>query len=1059
MSVSNGLDKLQKEIDALTYNSRTVLNALIRSVMASGSEAGFTVTRVSIPITLTRVNIYRLYTFYREWEANNFAINSSNNRVGNKTFKTFTEILAQQDAVPVTLDNGTQVTSATTDAVVKHSKILYMTLANVNKDAENSINNEYWVKLIEDSQNPKLISNSSPIPINLRTPVFDPNLSTQKYNNQPTYLFPYQYFNLTSFGYSGDDTDHNMGGKSWTIQADDFISLFSGAVSVGSANLASIFKTPDRRNFDYLNGTPRIADPYSFVWGYDTFARGAYSTAGGLSSVVPFGCDGAISIGYNNIASSQYAASVGGLLNSTSGTGGGVFAGSENTVSGQFGGILAGVNNVVGGPVYNWKFNLSNAVSDCVFIEANCSTELTNTLGRNVIYINGNVSDAYIIGDRVRFFDFTTTSGNTTNNTYFMTNGDAWEEFNTTISGASSYDSNTNLTSITVLDTIPYSTAITGGRISLLERTVSGTTYNVGYASMALGESLIAMGAHQTVIGHNNRPLLSPLFIIGNSNNNSTTGRSNIVEVYDDNVILYGTPSRIGGPKPPPMINYINVSYIDYNYDEGFLGFQVNSQFIEATASANRFHIDSGSFDLMAYINTNSKSSGLQYPDPLTIGGISLTNLGGAVRIGAYEYLDTFTPLNKYDVGIFATDDIFIETNKSLNVFSKGFTEFNSTGDFYITAAGNIILDGNSVIIKNGNTGTTGSSTTNLGSSVVDILPNVTAINFDNGGNNISANFETYINALSIDVNDSYFNYYFNLDFSQLQKRFANPSIFSSPIPPSTITIVLDSTINLGNTTTAYMSTSRFPTSSILSANLNNAAPPRGDFNLAWYEVIMNGNNISITKWSTYNVNANPIYDTQIQMLFLNTADNMNNVIFNGTHNKGISTIPIVSIYPSVLSLVPTGMVMKWRLIAGNNVGSITTTPITSAASIANILSGSAVQNIKQSLSSTTTGLGLFTINFANLKGTVGASAGTSAYSNFALVSLEITYGTTTITNTDYKLNVSANVIGTPSSGILSSGITPVQKIGKFFLETTGNGVNPGGTITYNISNASIDAF
>ena len=35
-----GFDGLVKEIDSLTYNARSVLNALIRSVMRSGSSSG-----------------------------------------------------------------------------------------------------------------------------------------------------------------------------------------------------------------------------------------------------------------------------------------------------------------------------------------------------------------------------------------------------------------------------------------------------------------------------------------------------------------------------------------------------------------------------------------------------------------------------------------------------------------------------------------------------------------------------------------------------------------------------------------------------------------------------------------------------------------------------------------------------------------------------------------------------------------------------------------------------------------------------------------------------------
>jgi len=967
------------------------------------------------------VNIYRLYTFYREWEVNNFTVSSTDNRVGGKTFKTFSDILVQQNAIPVTLDSGAQSTSAATDALVKHSKILYMTSANIDRDANSVVNNQYWLGLIENSQNPKLISNSSPIPINLRTPNFDPNLSTQQYNNQPTYLFPYQYFNLTSFGYSGDDTDHSMGGKSWTIQADEYISLFSGAVSVGSANMASIFKTPAKRNFDYLNGSVRIATPYSFVWGYDTFARGAYSTAGGLSSVVPFGCDGAISIGYDNIASDQYSATVGGLLNSTSSTGGGIFAGSGNIVSGQFGGILAGVNNIVGGPVYDWKFGTTNAVSDCVFIEADCSTTNTNTLGRQVIYIDGNVTSAYLVGDVVRIFDFTTTSGNTTNNAYYMTNGDAWKSFTTTISGASSYDINTNLTTITVLDTIPYSTAIVGGRISLLERVVSGTTYKVGFASMALGESLIAMGAHQTVIGHNNRALLTPSFVIGSGYGNSIDSRANIVEVYDDNVIIYGTPSKQSGPTPPPMINYLNVNYIDYKYDEGFVGFQVNSQFIEATASTNRLHLDSGSFDLMAYINVNSKTSGLQYPDPLTIGGISLTNLGGAVRIGAYDYLDTFTPLNKYDVGVFATDDIFIETNKTLNVFSNGSAEFDTLGNFYITAAGDIVLDGNSVIIKNNNTGTDSTLSGAISNNMVDLLPKVIAINLDNAhGVDATSNFTQYINSFAISFGASYFEYYLDLNFNILQKLFGTTSADMGTAGPSSITIVLDKSVNLGTNTTGYMSTSRPPTSSI--SPVSGVAPARTAFNSAWYEVSMTGNNVVITKWSTYNMSS--VYDVQYQMLFMTSADNKKNVTFNGMHNLGLSTSTsnTATIYPNTLSpsVVKIVAYTHW-----SGSGYETNFELTDAATINSIVSFS-IGSIVPSQSAST-GTANIILDYDALMAAGHLKIPTSNFDSIIDVRI-YTSNTVLVSGTTYKLP-KANVTGVvlKGSGSPTPTVTPSE--------------------------------
>ena len=51
----NAYDKLVKEIDVLTYNARSVINALIRSTVKSGSSDGYKVTRAGVEITLTRI--------------------------------------------------------------------------------------------------------------------------------------------------------------------------------------------------------------------------------------------------------------------------------------------------------------------------------------------------------------------------------------------------------------------------------------------------------------------------------------------------------------------------------------------------------------------------------------------------------------------------------------------------------------------------------------------------------------------------------------------------------------------------------------------------------------------------------------------------------------------------------------------------------------------------------------------------------------------------------------------------------------------------------------------
>ncbi len=226
MSIRGGFDRLTKEIDALTYNSRSVLNALIRSTVASGSSQGYTVTRAGEELTLTRVDVYRLYTFYQDWAANGFATETGETNSSGRRLLTFDEIRIEQDKTCVTFDDGTQSCNATTDALVIHSQILFLnsnTLASQpvsnieGQSIDNSAVTSYWLDFLKEFNDPKLLTNSSPIPINLRTPVFDENMGTTKYNNHPTYLFPYQYFGLQLLGYPGDDTDHFGGGNSWTF--------------------------------------------------------------------------------------------------------------------------------------------------------------------------------------------------------------------------------------------------------------------------------------------------------------------------------------------------------------------------------------------------------------------------------------------------------------------------------------------------------------------------------------------------------------------------------------------------------------------------------------------------------------------------------------------------------------------------------------------------------------------------------------------------------------------------------------------------------------------------
>ena len=75
MDTMDTMYKLTKQIDALTYNSRAVLNALVRSCIAAGSSNGYTVRRYGKELTLKRADIFRLYDFYQCWANGSYGYN------------------------------------------------------------------------------------------------------------------------------------------------------------------------------------------------------------------------------------------------------------------------------------------------------------------------------------------------------------------------------------------------------------------------------------------------------------------------------------------------------------------------------------------------------------------------------------------------------------------------------------------------------------------------------------------------------------------------------------------------------------------------------------------------------------------------------------------------------------------------------------------------------------------------------------------------------------------------------------------------------------------------
>ncbi len=138
--------KLTKEIDALTYNARQVLNALNRPVISASSTNGFTIKRSGQEIVLTRPLIYRLFRFYEEWSNNQFST------VTNTVNRSFDDILAAQDLVPVTDDKNPPtalIENPTSKAIILHSKILYMNDTTVANAADTPENNQFWLDLVK----------------------------------------------------------------------------------------------------------------------------------------------------------------------------------------------------------------------------------------------------------------------------------------------------------------------------------------------------------------------------------------------------------------------------------------------------------------------------------------------------------------------------------------------------------------------------------------------------------------------------------------------------------------------------------------------------------------------------------------------------------------------------------------------------------------------------------------------------------------------------------------------------------------------------------------------
>lgn len=349
------LHELTKQLDALTYNSRSVLNALIRSVLSAGSSDGYEVVRGGETIRMTRVDIYHLYTLYQEWNAR---IGRNGSTVDDEGVVSFglPELVAELDA-DYQSENGDTSATPYRDAVVKHSKILYMNSDNLDNTDED------WILLVDRSSNPKMVTNSAPIPINIRTPIYDENLSTKHFSEYETYLFPRGYYMLDAMGSYGDGMTHNAGGHKWLFDIDGVFQVKSPLSIFGVQNNEFIDRLPS--DYGHDKSYSLVVGDNCFVYGQDSFVSGRWNQT--------IGSDDAIVGGRSNHIYADDSGIIGGidcnvLMPAST-------AGGSSSVAGGDSSFAYGYGSSVGGHPY--PFYMSVNVNDGVIVEPNTTCQDT----------------------------------------------------------------------------------------------------------------------------------------------------------------------------------------------------------------------------------------------------------------------------------------------------------------------------------------------------------------------------------------------------------------------------------------------------------------------------------------------------------------------------------------------------------------------------------------------------------------------------------------------------------------------------------------------------------
>ena len=521
----NNLYDLTKKIDALTYNSCQTLNALVRSCIASGSASGYKVTKYGHDIVLDRQDIYRLYNFYESWKMAGFPADET----------TFYRMLSEADNRWHTSKADTSTLA--TDAVVKHVQILKMTAQDAGKTGPE--NNEYWTEMLRNSASPNGMVSTAPIPLNLRTPLYDENLSVKSFSQYETYLFPMGYYRNEIMGTPGNGESYLAGGANWTIDVSDTLMLTADHIVAGNVT------NPPNRLDNY--GTSHI----TASWGDESYAVGNVSLALGDHAIAV--ADDSTSIGLRTSTYGSKSAVIGGEGGTAVGTRSlaliyNTVAGGDNSIAGNYGSTTGG---------WEYQFTIVSDSSQIAGDKTQCDVIIDTTT--NVCYKGDALSDAQEsvtkvlwiaasdiarakmefdlhVGDIVYVYGLSYSSnGRYINPTAY--DGYARPKYSNKITAVTAeYDAYGILTGyqVTLENTIPVENTkygpVTMGYIAAARRMVNfyndaGGIYKtdaieLGMNSTALGHFTIAGAESQTVVGAMNYRNYDANFIVGTGSRN-----------------------------------------------------------------------------------------------------------------------------------------------------------------------------------------------------------------------------------------------------------------------------------------------------------------------------------------------------------------------------------------------------------------------------------------------------------------------------------------------------------------------------------------------------------